>query len=279
MKYKNLLVKILFIIALLIIAYIGFMLIGGGFGKKPVNIKAMNDGNSQFLFAHRGISEYYPENTKEAIEAAKLKGFTGLEIDIRKSSDNEFILFHDDDCSRLLGIENKIYDLSTSQIKERHVLFNGIESGSYVMTVRELLDNYKDDFIIYFDMKLKDLDDIDELVSIIQSYDISGSSIIASTSGFIVFYIEYKYPEFNTSLEGFNSGKEWIYCLFPKNFKPDFLSSFAGEVNESHISWLRKRDLLSSRIVYDVDSANYQQVIKMGLKNLIIDYDSTMTVP
>ncbi len=55
------------------------------------------------------------------------------------------------------------------------------------------------------------------LVSLIQSYNISGTSIIASTSGFVVFYIEYKYPAINTALEGFNSGKEWIYCLFPKN--------------------------------------------------------------
>lgn len=279
MKYKKPILKIILIFILLIIAYFSFMFIGGGFGKKPVNMKLINDDYSPFLFAHRGLSEYYPENTREAVEAAKLQGFTGLEIDIRKSSDNEFILFHDEDCRRLLGINSKICDLSISQIKGRHILFNGIESGSYVLTLKELLDNYKDDFIIYFDMKLKDLDDIDELVTIIQSYDISGSSIIASTSGFIVFYIEYKYPEFNTSLEGFNSGKEWIYCLFPKNFKPDFLSSFAGKVDDKHISWLKKKDLISSRIVYDVDSANYQQVIKMGLKNLIIDYDSTMTVP
>jgi len=271
--------KLILILGLLILAYFSFMFIGGGFGKKPVNIKAINDGNTQFLFAHRGLSEYYPENTKEAIEAAKLRKFTGLEIDIRKSSDNEFILFHDEDCSRLLGINSKICDLSTSQIKGRHILFNGIESGSYVMTLKELLDNYKDDFIIYFDMKLKDIDDIDELVSIIQSYDISGSSIIASTSGFVVFYIEYNYPGINTALEGFNSGKEWIYCLFPKNFKPDFLSSFAGKVDEKHISWLRKRDLISSRIVYDVNSSNYHQVIQWGLKNLIIDYDSTLQVP
>jgi glycerophosphoryl diester phosphodiesterase len=276
--YKNFRIIIL-IIGILVIAYFGFMLIGGGFGRKPVNIDAMNDGNSPFLFAHRGISEYYPENTREAIDAAKLKGFKGLEIDIRKSSDDEFILFHDEDCSRLLGIQGKIDELSTTQIKERHVLFDGIESDSYVLTLRELLDNYKDDFIFYFDMKLKDIDDIDELVSIVLSYDISGSSIIASTSGFIVFYIEYNYPEIKTALEGFNSGKEWLYSLFPKNFKPDYLSSFAGKVDEKHISWLRQKNLVSNRIVYDVDSANYQKVIQLGMKNLIIDYDSTMTVP
>jgi len=276
--YKNLRI-IALVFGFLILAYFCLMLIGGGFGKKPVNIEAMKDANSPFLFAHRGISEYYPENSRESIEAAKLKGFRGLEIDIRKTRDNEFILFHDDECSRLLGTDKKINELGIKQIKERHILFNGIESGSMVMTLEELLDDYKDDFIFYFDMKLKDLDDIDKLVGIILTYNISATSIIASTSGFVVSFIEYKYPEINTSLEGFNTGKEWIYYLFPKNLKPDFLASFAGKVNEKHISWLRKKNLISCKIVYDVDKTNYQQVIQKGLKNLIIDYDSTMVVP
>jgi len=279
MKYKKIVVRIFFVMALLFVSYFGLMLLGGGFGKKPLNIMAMNDDNSPFLFAHRGISEYHPENSRESIEAAKLNGFKGLEIDIRKSSGNEFILFHDEDCSRLLGIDGKISDLSTAQIREHHLIFNHTATGSSVITLKEMLDEYKDDFIFYFDMKLKGFDDVDDLVRIIQSYGIARSSIIASTSGFVVFHIENKYPEINTALEGFNSGKEWMYCLFPKKFKPDFLSSFAGKVDEKHIAWLKKRDLLSSKIVYDVDKDNYDKVVELGLTNLIIDYDSTMQIP
>ena len=264
--------KIILILGILILAYFGFMLIGGGFGKKPLNIREINDDNSQFLFAHRGISAYYPENTREAIEAAKLQGFKGLEIDIRKSSDNEFILFHDEDGGRLLGVDSKIYDLSVAQIKEHRVLFDNVESGSYVLTLKEFLEEFKDDFVIYFDMKLKGWKDVDELVNIIQSDEISRSTIIASTSASVVFHIECKYPDINTALEGFNAGKEWIYYLMPKNFKPDFLSGLASKVNEDHIEWLQKRDLLSIRIVYGVDSTNYQSLVNLGLKNMIVDY-------
>ena len=274
--------KLIFLIFLIptgmAVAYFGFILFGGGYGKKPVNIQGLNSGNSLFLFAHRGISAEFPENSKGAIEQAKIMGFKGLEIDIRKTSDNEFVLFHDEDCDRLLGISEKIYNLSTSQVKERHLQLNDTNTSHYVLTLKEMLDEYKDDFIIYFDLKLKGFDDADDLVTIIRSYGISRSSIIASTSGFIIFYIENKYPEINTSMEGFNSGKEWLYCIFPKNFKPDFLSSFASKVNEDHIAWLQKKDLLSGRIVYGVDSTNYGKVIQLGLKNLIIDYYSEMKV-
>jgi len=272
--------KILFsIFIILLIAYFSFMMIGGGYDKNPLNIRAMNEKTSPFLFAHRGVTADFPENSREAVEQAKIKDFKGLEVDIRKSSDNEFVIFHDEDCNRLLGIDGEINDLNVVQIKEHKLLFNNAETESYVMTLNELLDDYKDDFIIYFDMKLKSIDDVDDLVRVIRTYDIARSSIIASTNGFIVFYIEYKYPEINTSLEGFNSGKEWIYYLYPKNFKPDFLASFAGKVNDRHIAWLKKRDLIPCRIVYNVDAANYQQVTMIGLKNLIIDWDSTLQVP
>lgn len=272
MKYQRKIFRNIFLFfGILIMAYFSFMFLGGGFGKKQLNIDAMKNGNAPFLFAHRGISAIYPENSREAIEAAKLRGFKGLEVDIRKSSDNEFIVFHDEDGSRMLGIDRQIDELSTAQIKEHPLLFNNIKSKSRVLSVKELLDEFKDDFIIYFDMKLKGFDDIDDMVSIIKSYDITGSSILASTSGFTIFYIEYKYPEINTSLEGFNSGKEWIYCLFPKNYKPDFYSSFASKVDEDHIAWLQKRDLLLNRVVYGVDSTNYQSVSAFGIENMILD--------
>jgi glycerophosphoryl diester phosphodiesterase len=278
-KTRHIIKRILLIIAAVIFAYFAFMMIGGGFGKKPPDVKAMINDDSPFLFAHRGVTLNYPENTIGSIGEAKLKGFKGLEIDIRKSSDNEFIIFHDEDGKRLLGLDSKINKLTTAQIKSHPLLFNNAQSGSSVITLKEMLDKYKDDFVFYFDMKLKGLDDVNDLAGIIQSYGIERSSIIASTSGFIVFYLENKYPGINTSLEGFNSGKEWIYYFFPKKFKPDFLSSFAGKVDEKHMSWIKKKDLLPCRIVYDVDSTNYRKMAHWGLKNLIIDYSSELKVP
>jgi glycerophosphoryl diester phosphodiesterase len=263
---------IILIIFLLIIAYFGFVFAGGGFGKKPLILNKITNQNSLFLFAHRGIAAEFPENSRGAIEQAKIKGFKGLEVDIRKSSDNEFILFHDADCSRLLGIDSMINSLSTSQLKEHPLLFNNKQSGSYVITLKEMLDEYRDDFFIYFDMKLKSFNDIDELVYMIETYDISRSSVVASTSAAVVFYIEYHYPVINTALEGFNPGKEWMYFFMPKNLKPDFLSGFASKVNDKHIEWLKKKDLMGGRIVYGVDSTNYQALVDLGLKNMIIDY-------
>lgn len=273
---KTFLKMLLLLLVLVLIAYGVVAFIAGGFGAKPANALTLTNAGPQFLFAHRGIATTFPENSREAIALAKKKGFKGLEVDIRKSADNEFIVFHDENCSRLLGVNANVADLTTSQIKKFNLLFGKDTSLSYVLTVKELLDEFKGDFTFYFDFKLKNVNDADELVYLIETYDLSRSVIIASTSAPVIFHLEYNYPAFLTALEGFDSGKEWMYFFIPKDLKPDFLSGFASKIDEQHITWLQKQELLSSRIVYGVDSSNYQQLVSLGLSNFIIDYFNSL---
>lgn len=50
---------------------------------------------------HRGLIQSAPENTIGAFESAYEKGFEGLEIDIRGSKDNEIVVIHDHNLTRL----------------------------------------------------------------------------------------------------------------------------------------------------------------------------------
>lgn len=269
---------ILVLIILVIVAYVILAYIEGGFGEKPSCELSVKNANSQILFAHRGVVSGYPENSREAIALAKKKGFKGLEVDIRKSADGEFIVFHDENCSRLLGLNAYVADLTVAQLKKFNLLFNKDTSASKVLTLNEMLDEFKNDFIFYFDLKLKNVMDADELVHLIETYDLSNSVIIASTNAPVILHLEYHYPNFMTALEGIDAGKEWLYFLIPKDLKPDFISGFASKVNEKHVHWLNEKKLLNSRIVYGVDSSNYQQVVDLGLKNFIIDYYGTIVL-
>jgi glycerophosphoryl diester phosphodiesterase len=141
-----------------------------------------------------------------------------------------------------------------------------------VLTVKEMLDEFGNDFIFYFDLKLQNINDADELVYLIETYDLSRSVIIASTSAPVIFHLEYHYPVITTALEGFNAGKEWMFFLIPKNLKPDYLSGFASKINAKHVDWLQQHDLLHARIVYGADSSNYQSLLDLGARNMIIDY-------
>jgi glycerophosphoryl diester phosphodiesterase len=274
------LLKIIFIFILLpILGYVAFAFIEGGFGKKQPALLPVINPDMPLLFAHRGVTIGVPENSREAIELARKKGFKGLEVDIRKTLDNEFILFHDARTNRLLGQDTLIAALPLDRILQYQLLINQDTTKSRVITLKEMIETYQDEFIMYFDMKLGNLNDVDELIHLIWSNNISETVIVASPSVLVNLYIEYNYPVITTAMEGFNSGNEWFWYLIPKNLKPDYLSGFASKVDVKHIDWLSKHDLLSSRIVYGVDSTNYQAILDFGIKNMIIDYYPSLQVP
>mgnify|MGYP003314764404 CR=1 FL=1 len=50
------------------------------------------------IYAHRGFSSIYPENSMEAIkEAIKYDYIDGIEIDVRMTKDKRFVLIHNRD--------------------------------------------------------------------------------------------------------------------------------------------------------------------------------------
>lgn len=53
------------------------------------------------LYAHRGISARFPENTVAAFRAAREEGCRAAELDVQLSADGVAVVFHDDDLQRL----------------------------------------------------------------------------------------------------------------------------------------------------------------------------------
>ncbi len=266
---------------ILIIFFIAFWIFipGGGLGTKNCTLQLNQEGETIF-FAHRGIMNYYTENSFEGIMKAKELGFKAVEIDLRKTKDDTLFLFHDSDYSRLLGINKSVNDLTYNQIKDKELLFHKETSGQKILTFDRYLTLFKDDFITYLDIKKDEIPDrfklADLIVNAIRNRSAQNSVIVANSDIVFLGYIEYYYPEINTVLEGFNKGKEWTYTIMPKNFTPDFFASKSSEVDKNHIDWLIKKNLISKRIVYGADSANIDLIIESGIKNMIIDYDSTI---
>lgn len=53
------------------------------------------------VFAHRGLSSLYPENSMVAFRAARDAGVPGVELDIHLSRDRRLVVFHDDTTGRI----------------------------------------------------------------------------------------------------------------------------------------------------------------------------------
>lgn len=269
---------LLIVVAILVIIFLVIVFSFGRPGSKAGAIAFPDPADSAILFAHRGVVANFPENSLESIEEAKRLGFRAVEFDLRKSANGDFILFHDTDCSRMLGTGFEIQDVPTTDLKTFPFIYKGKPTRWFVPTLKEVLDRHHNDFIFYFDMKLTGFKEADQIVEIIRKYGIEKQVIVASADEVFTMYVEYKYPEIYTALEGLNAGKEWIYSLIPKTLKPDFLSGFLNRIDEEHVKWLKERNLLNRRIVYGVDSSNYIAAKNLGIRNMILDYDSASPV-
>lgn len=72
----------------------------------------INDKKSVKMIAHRGLSGLERENTNAAFIAAANRSYFGIETDIHKTIDGEFIIIHDNTTTRV-AIDNIIVEAST----------------------------------------------------------------------------------------------------------------------------------------------------------------------
>ena len=67
-------------------------------------------------FAHRGGDRVAPENTMAAFADAVAQGYRYLETDVHASLDGEVYAFHDNDLSRMVGMDVAINQLPAAEI-------------------------------------------------------------------------------------------------------------------------------------------------------------------
>ena len=266
--------RFLLVLSLLILAGILLLLlIGGGFGRRPE--RTVFDSPTTNYIAHRGLYNYFAENSFEGYEHCRLMGFKAIETDIRVSKDNRLIVFHDDSTRRLLEINSTIDQIPFTELEGAHLYFNGAKTNNTVMSLNKFLNSFQKDFVIYLDNKVNKKWVADSLILQINKSSAQNSLVVASSNLLFLSYIKYKNPNVFTALEGFNAGKEWIYYLIPKNFKPDYYSSFISKVDDRHLDFLRKNHLLDHKIVYGVDRNNLDFTLNSGIHNMILDFDSS----
>jgi glycerophosphoryl diester phosphodiesterase len=68
--------------------------------------------------AHRGRHEIHVENTLEAFGAAYASGCEMVEFDVQLSRDGVPVIFHDDDCRRLAGRGESVFDLTWAELRK-----------------------------------------------------------------------------------------------------------------------------------------------------------------
>ncbi|MDD6810698.1 MAG: glycerophosphodiester phosphodiesterase family protein, partial [Lachnospiraceae bacterium] len=74
------------------------------------------------IWAHRGCSQRYPENTLLAFEKAiGLNNLTGIELDIQLTKDGEIVVIHDERVDRTTESIGFVRDYTLAEIKKLHI--------------------------------------------------------------------------------------------------------------------------------------------------------------
>lgn len=105
------------------------------------------------LFAHRGYSARYPENTMEAFQKAYEKGFDGIETDVHMTKDGRLVLIHDETIDRTSNGQGYIHDYTYEELKE--FSFGNGQPGFYALPLLEDLLSFIQNHPIKVNIELK----------------------------------------------------------------------------------------------------------------------------
>jgi len=158
------------------------------------------------IFAHRGAAgRNADENSLEAIKKAVLLGVDGIEVDIRRTRDDEAVLVHDPDLRRIAGDIRMVADLSLEEIKQvtlRH--------GTQVVTLDEMTANVPAPVVL--DLEVKDQEALDLMIRKLRtSAGLRERTIITSFAQDVIERCAHELPEVRTALLMRNWPRRWKF--------------------------------------------------------------------
>ena len=93
------------------------------------------------IWAHRGCSQRYPENTLLAFEkAASIQSLTGIELDIQLTKDGELVVIHDERVDRTTDGTGFVREYSLTELKKLKIKAGNDCPNQSVPTMAEVLD-------------------------------------------------------------------------------------------------------------------------------------------
>ncbi|MCC3868982.1 glycerophosphodiester phosphodiesterase [Terrisporobacter mayombei] len=137
------------------------------------------------VFAHRGASGDYPENTMLAFSKALSIGVDGIELDVHKSKDGQLVVIHDEDVQRTFKGKGLIKDYTLDEIKSFMCRkFEFIENEDCkIPTLKEVFELIKNENIILNIEAKTDLIHYDleqDLLNLIKEYCVEDKIFISA---------------------------------------------------------------------------------------------------
>ena len=229
------------------------------------------------IFAHRGYSGKYPENTMIAFKKALECGVDGIELDVQLTKDGEVVIIHDETIDRTTTGKGFVVDYTYEELEKFDASFKFKDLGfNKIPTLREYFQLVKDyDIVTNVELKtgINEYLGIEEKVwELIKEYNLEEKVIISSFNHFSVMRMKKIAPQLKY---GFLS-EDWIIdagkythshgvqCYHPRfnNLVPDVikeLKKYNLEINTWTVNLEEDMRYLYSNNI-DVIITNYPEL-------------------
>lgn len=192
-------------------------------------------------YAHRGASEYAPENTLSSFYMGLAQGANGIETDVQKTKDGVLVLFHDDTVDRVSDGHGKLCDFTYEELKKLKIYGNNT-CGFYdrIVTLEEFLEKFSH-YDIRFAIELKGPGVEEETLAAVKRFGIEEKTTYTS---FQFSYIQKIKALDKTARVGYltkNTSEEMVQDLLA--IGGEEIAPFAGDITEETVSYWRSLGL------------------------------------
>ena len=229
------------------------------------------------IFAHRGYSGKYPENTMIAFKKALECGVDGIELDVQLTKDGEVVIIHDETIDRTTTGKGFVVDYTYEELEKFDASFKFKDLGfNKIPTLREYFQLVKDyDIVTNVELKtgINEYLGIEEKVwELIKEYNLEEKVIISSFNHFSVMRMKKIAPQLKYGFLSedwiINAGKythsHGVQCYHPRfnNLVPDVikeLKKYNLEINTWTVNLEEDMRYLYSNNI-DVIITNYPEL-------------------
>lgn len=136
-------------------------------------------------FAHRGLSKYYPENSLKAFRKAAEELFYGIELDLRRTSDNKWVVSHDDTLSSMTNSSARISTSTFQSVTNTTITKgNGIEftyGQEKIASFEEAIQVAREqDVYVQAEIKSSGTNGLSEVLDIVNKYNMINKVLFIS---------------------------------------------------------------------------------------------------
>ncbi|MED0675699.1 glycerophosphodiester phosphodiesterase family protein [Aneurinibacillus thermoaerophilus] len=224
------------------------------------------------IYAHRGSSINYPENTLPAFAHAIKEGANGIELDVQLTKDGHVVVFHDWILQRITGQKGKISDYTLTQLRKmdfgawKHPRF----AGTPIPTLEQVLTRIAGKNIT-LNIELKNFFAMkngleQKVIQLVHSHKMARQVIISTFNPFSLELLRKHDCKTDIAFLYFGQLREpWRYAL---EYKCAYIHPPVRGVNAQLLEICRSHGL--KIVPYQVDTlAEIKQMIELGTDGII----------